>query len=171
MHCHRAALKEPLKDGQGFSLLPGLWPWHKPVGGGRATCIQLWRGGREGWEKNKRPGNETRVCKNSGKWRKYVVVWPNLGPEDWTTPSTAPAEIKKGLQWGCSAGAACPRAAESAGAQPGKKETLCLRARRQNRPSKFRPHCFKVFLMRDYQFSQAPSAIFIHLPLTSAAAN
>lgn len=27
------------------------------------------------------------------------------------------------------------------------------------------------FLMSDYQFSQAPSAIFIHLLLTSAAAN
>lgn len=63
MHCHCAALKEPLKDGQGFSLLPGLWPWHKPVGGGPATCIRLWRRGWEGWgEKNKRGQEMKRGC-------------------------------------------------------------------------------------------------------------
>lgn len=39
MHCHRVALKKPLRESQGLTKLLRLWQWHKLVGGGQVTCI------------------------------------------------------------------------------------------------------------------------------------
>lgn len=71
------------------------------------------REGKKGYEMKQ--GSMTHV-----KQRKYVVVWPNLGPE-------ASAELKKKKNKVSSeAVQQLPNAAEKAGAPPGWKETPSL---------------------------------------------
>lgn len=120
LHCHQAAVKERLKDSQGFSILLRLWPWHKLVGGGQATCIRLWHWGCEGsgWARKWNEGQVAELLRSPAKF----------GPR--TLRRLISAEIK-GLCWGfiqpgCS-GVVGQSAAESAGAPPGGYETLSRR--------------------------------------------
>lgn len=114
MHCHQAAVKEPLKDSQGFSLLLRLWPWHKLVGGGQTTCMQ--------WQRNfvVRPGLGTEAC------AAHTLV--NI-PHNFSGAKKSP--MRRCVQSQCSS-IVGQSAAVSTGAQPGGNETLCRR--RQKMP-------------------------------------
>lgn len=119
MHCHRAAAERAIEGRPGLlSAAQALTVTQ--AGGWWASGLHtaLARRLRRREEKKKtptRPGNETRV-------RKYVVVWPNLGPE-------ASAELQKknkSPKVSSEAVQQLPNAAEKAGAQPGRKETPSL---------------------------------------------
>lgn len=54
MHCHRVALKEPLRESQGLTKPLRLWQWHSLVGGGQATCILVRHWGCEATDQDRK---------------------------------------------------------------------------------------------------------------------
>lgn len=136
MHCHRAAVKEPLKDSQGFSPMPRLWPWHRLVGGGQTTCILLWHGGCED------DGQKIKFRCTRVKWRRDFIVcakfenrslcckkWVNI-PHNFSGAKKSPMRLCIRSQCSSVVG---QNAAVSTGAWPGGNETLCRQRRRDRR--------------------------------------
>lgn len=107
MHCHRVALKKPLRESQGLTKPLRLWPWHKLVGGGQATCILVghWSCEATGQKMKYRRTRPQRQRPLSSGWRLYKRVntlhnfsGARKSPVNVSTLSAAAQWVRK-LQW------------------------------------------------------------------------